>query len=256
MLDLFNFYVANSNKFEALLVGQNMINKNPGSDDCFYAYFSYLMKIVSEESNSDGKMKILETASSALDLYSANAVLNANVIEFIKQCDQEIRSKMDDVLKERNQTNSNALQLIENLCEKADSLTDINEYKKTINQIQAIDSRIKIDSLDDSQSKKYGDLTKRCAELDATKQAFFESQKNKAYNEKALTIYKKVYEVCSKAKSSFSTDMLREFFSFNLEKLSQPVLIYYNYVYSFIFSKLSDDEKFVFTKCAIKYESK
>ena len=45
MLSLFEKYINENRITEAILVGQNMLNKNPGDKTVFDAYFSFLCKL-------------------------------------------------------------------------------------------------------------------------------------------------------------------------------------------------------------------
>ena len=49
MKSLFYYYKETGQTRKALLVGQNMVNKNPSDSDCFIAYFDYLLLLAGNE---------------------------------------------------------------------------------------------------------------------------------------------------------------------------------------------------------------
>ena len=45
LLNLFKTKAASGNRFDALLLGQNMMSQHPGDNEVFDAYFTYLLSL-------------------------------------------------------------------------------------------------------------------------------------------------------------------------------------------------------------------
>jgi hypothetical protein len=253
LLDLFKTKAASGDRFGALLLGQNMMSQHPGDNEAFDAYFAYLLSLAAKAESLDERQSILATASQALDSFAANAKLDEAVISYIKSCSQDLGGLQQKMLDERIASNEKALSLIRQLCSRGQSLTSRGEYEKCVSQIHEIDKKIKAEILTDEQARAYGELTQVCASMDAKKRAEFEDADNKQYNLDAVDTYRSVFEAFKSGTPLNMAELTARFFSFDSERLTQPTLVYYNYVYSYIFAKLPGDEaRLALTIAAIK----
>ena len=120
-----------------------------------------------------------------------------------------------------------------------------------------MDQSINRDRLSSSQENKYIQLTKKSSEIVSSKMAYFENLKNRAYNIKAIEAYEKVFNMFKNGNlMSNHKDLMKDLFSFDTSRLYNETLVYYNHVYNYILSKLSDEDKFTMTKYAIMCEKK
>jgi len=85
----------------------------------------------------------------------------------------------------------------------------------------------------------------------------FERIENVKYNQEAVAAYERIFNVFKDPQNTtYHPNQIIELFTFDSSRLFNETLIYYNHVYNFILSKLSDEEKLAITKLAIIAEKK
>ena len=90
----------------------------------------------------------------------------------------------------------------------------------------------------------------------------FEYLKNVDYNKKAVVAFESAFkkfrndEATYKNHSQLFSLASSTLFAFDAAKLFNETLIYYNHVYSYIFSKLDEDGKLALTRFSIECERK
>lgn len=267
MLNLFFDYRNNGKTKQALLVGQNMVNRNPGNEEMFEAYFDYLIYIM-ESSEIDAAKVYLQQATSVLAFFSENVEINKNIVELILNKENELKDAADALLhkqeiEERKAIrdevvyHNDALSLLEQLLDKITKCNSEKDFNIYINDLGRIDQSINRDQLSTSQEKKYTELTRRSSEVISSRMAYFENLKNRDYNIKAIEAYEKVFNMFRNGKViEDHKDALQSLFIFDTSRLYNETLVYYNHVYNYILGKLSDEDKFKMTKYAIICEKK
>ena len=68
---------------EALLVGRNMVNKNPGDDECVSAYVDLLLSLAEKLPSLNERKNFIGQANVTLSFYEENAELTPEVIDKI-----------------------------------------------------------------------------------------------------------------------------------------------------------------------------
>ena len=152
------------------------------------------------------------------------------------------------------ETVSSNIQIFNDLCEKIAQL-GIHYTEKLADEIASLDNRINKDMLSKSQIKNYNNQSEKLSKIVAN----HIMEQNVSYNIKALSSFKEALEqfiADSSYKKEKERDRLKNLlttflFNYSQEKLFSETLIYYNHVYSYIFSKLDNDGKRFVTECAI-----
>lgn len=267
MLELFHQYKEAGQTKRALLVGQNMVNNNPGDSRYFEAYFNYLL-LLTENKDIQTAKSFLEQAAGVLAFYSENAYLNKDSVEFILHKENELNKASEVIMQRQEEINrkaveqeilyhDDALELLEKLLEKINACTNESDFNTYLNNMGTIDQSINRERLSTRQEAKYAALTQKSSSIVNAKLAHYNHMKNRDYNLRAIEAYEKVFIMFKSGKiEAEHKEILKSLFSFDPSKLYNETLVYYNHVYSYVLSKLSDEEKFTLTQYAIMCEKK
>ena len=267
MKELFFQYKENGKISEALIVGQNMFNKFPGEKDYFEPYFNLLVELASK-GEIDERNSFLQQAMTAVALFSERTELTEEVIEYIQKnealledaynkIETDSNNEKREFVKEKIQFNDEALSLVEKLLSQLNIANSNDEFEKIIQKLGAVDSSIDKEYLTERQLTKYSELTKSSSGLVSEKMKFFENERNREYNLKAIEAYEKVFNMFKNNEVADShKEVIKGLFSFDASRLYNETLVYYNHVYNYILNKLSDEDKFTLTKYAILSEKR
>ena len=267
MTQLVSTYLSQGKIYEALLVAQNLAYKNCDKVNV-EDYWKLLIHLTKETNDLMMASKYIERAKALLAFFSENVEIDEEMVDFLidkrsqldtisNELHQKVLSKEQEIFDNNASENSRCLSLIDRLADDISDTTDEDQYNKRLDQIRAIDSKIKKEFLRDDQKVEYERLTKKCAQIVSNRASFFELKKNIEYNNEAVQAYEKAYNFIKSGKEfDEHLDIIKSMFSFDASRLFSETLIYYNHVYSYIFSKLSDEEKLLFTKVAINLSKK
>ena len=267
MLDLFFRYMKSGDNKRALLVGQNMVNHNPGDKKYFEVYFDFLVLLAQ---NKDVLVadSFLQQATGLLAFFSENVEVDENIIDFIiskenelNRVAEELKQKQENINKEaiRQEViyHNDAMELLEQILEKIKRCESSGEFNKYVDNLAKIDQSINRDRLSERQAKKYVELTRKSSDVVSSKMAYFENVKNRGYNISALEAYEKVFNMFKNGKVVGNhKEIIKGLFMFDASRLYNETLVYYNHVYNYILGQLSDEEKFTLTKYAVMSEIK
>lgn len=267
MLNLFLRYMKSGETKRALLVGQNMVNRNPGDKECFEAYFDYLISLAQNKDLLTTK-SFLQQATGALAFFSESVEMDEDFVEFIMNKENELnqiaellKQKQEDINRETVKQeviyHNDALELLEQLLEKIKKCENPVDFNTYVNDLGKIDQSINRDRLSKGQENKYVELTQKSSNIVSSKMTYFENAKNREYNISAIEAYEKVFNMFKNGKVvDDHKEVLKALFMFDASRLYNETLVYYNHVYNYILGKLSDEEKFTLTKYAIMCEKK
>lgn len=267
MLELFHRYKRAGQTKQALLVGQNMINRSPNDSNCFEAYFDYLLSLAENEDIQVGK-SFLQQAIGVLAFFSESVDIDEHVVDFIVNKENElnrvsemINQKWEQITREAARQevthNNDALELLEHLLEKVNKCKRQADFNTYLEEMGRIDQSINRERLSKGQEAKYAELTQKSSAIVSTRMAYFEDAKNREYNISAIEAYEKVFNMFKSGKVvTDHKEVLKSLFSFDPSRLYNETLVYYNHVYNYVLGKLSDEEKFTMTKYAIMCEKK
>lgn len=273
MLSLFEKYKNDGKITEALLVGRNLFNRNSGDEKIFSAYFEYLCTLAETLPSLADRINFAEQASVALAFYSENAELTSESVDALSGQQQRIdgilseieSTKAKRVADERAEIeahNSECLKKLYSLKDEMHRATTQDEFDKILVKIGETDTAMDKDEFTDEQSSIYKSLTKGHTELISEKMHQLEHIKNIAYNKQAADAFASAFDRFRKDENKYRNQSQlfllasTTLFAFDASRLFNETLIYYNHVYSYIFSKLDDDGKLALTRHSIECERK
>lgn len=273
MLSLFEKYKNDGKITEALLVGRNLFNRNSGDEIIFSAYFEHLCTLAETLPSLADRINFAEQASLALAFYSENAELTSESVDTLSGQQQRIdvilseieSTKAKRVAVERAEIeahNSECLKKLYSLKDEINRATTQDEFDKILVKIRETDTTMDKDEFTDEQSSIYESLTRDHTELISEKMHQLEHIKNIAYNKQAADAFASAFERFRKDENKYRNQSQlfllasTTLFAFDASRLFNETLIYYNHVYSYIFSKLDDDGKLALTRYSIECERK
>lgn len=246
---------------DAFLICGNLINKNPGDVSVFKNVFS-VYKTYCERVNADEEL--ISDMSNILENFKNYCELNQENIDLIREEESYINSVITKISEKQEKEimdfgRNGVLQTQDNLCKISLYVNEIQQidneekYKDILLKINEIDKKINIDRLTTKQRQEYEYLTSCLSKIVEMKTAYFDREKNKQYNIRAINDFEKAFNLFKSGNASDNpSTILDNLFKYDASRLFQETLIYYNYVYNFILSKCSDEQKYELTLRAIE----
>jgi len=273
MLNLFNAYKDEGKIVQAVLVGQNLFNRNPQNHEVFAAYFGYLCELAGNLPSLADQQSFTNQANVALAFFSENAELDEDLMKAIAEYQQRLTTLIGDLAAEEQairtaalaqaQTqNSDSLERLYQLKDALHRAKSQEQFDEALHAISEADEKIDKDALTQAQGKAYEALTKEHTDLISEKMRELEFKKNTAYNQQAADAFAKAFKQfrADEGKYRNQTQLFSlassTLFAYNPARLFNETLIYYNHVYSYIFGKLDDDGKLALTRFSIECERK
>lgn len=273
MLELFNQYKDAGKIAEALLIGQNLFNRNSNSEEIFAEYYTYLCTLAESLPSLADRQHFAEQANVVLAFFSENAELTDKLIADIVGYRKRLDAIFDEIGKTQKEKtdaeyaaiethNSDCLKKLFSLKDSLQQAVSQEEFDDVLSQIGKIDGEIDKDSLSDEHNGIYEALTKDHTELISAKMRELEHKKNIVYNKQATDAYAKAFQQFRadegkyKSQTQLFSLVASTLFAYDASRLFNETLIYYNHIYSYIFSKLDDDGKFALTRYSIECERK
>ena len=251
---------------EALIIGQNLFSHAPGDPEVFGSYFSLLWSIVSTTEGTTEKQRYFQQMSTALAAFSEAVDLNDAMVEYIKGKEDALSTLYQDIQDYQTQRqretvkakilhNDQCLKQANEIASKLEAATDQVSFDAALTQLQQCDSSFEKEYLSDRQKAQYESLTRKCSQIVDLKVRRFERDRNVAYNLQAIEAFEKVYRFFKDGNvTEDHKAIVTGLFGFDATRLFNETLTYYNHVYSYVLSKLNDEEKFILTKAAIRSE--
>lgn len=271
MLKLFEKYKTSGKISEALLVIQNLFNKHPENEDVFDAYFSYLCELAELLPLYTDKQKFGEQANIALAFYKENANLDEIKVDHISNYQhriEKINAEIDFLKKEKDREllneirmkNDNHLKELFRLKEKLVSVSSEEEFNAVLVEISEIDELVDKTVFSKDQNSTYDLLTRDHSNIITSKMQEIEYKKNINYNRNAVEAFAKAFNLFKESEEKYKNHtqlynlVSTTLFAYTSSRLFNETLIYYNHVYSYIFSKLDEDGKLTLTRYSIECE--
>ena len=266
MVELFKKYIYADEITNALLVGQNIFLKNKGNQEIFALYFDLLLYVA--DKNPKSAEKYLEQAVNILSLFSENVDIDESQIQYVRECEAKLNSsvrKMEEYkerehvteLKKIIENNDSILSLLKVIIKKLNSETERTNFDSLLAEMSARDLELDNTHFVERQRNEYEQLTKQAQQIIDFKLKEFERLANVKYNQEALASYEKIFKIFKDpANNGYHANQILELFMYDASRLFNETLVYYNHVYSYVLSKLSDEEKLSITKLAIIAEKK
>lgn len=262
--DLFKAYYK-EDVMKAQMIAKNLFCKEPSNIKIFNSYFSFCTGVVSKRTRITVEecQFFLAEAELALRIFSEKCEMNDTSLRAIENSNETLRKKIG-VINElvREQQNKLEVKAKEDndktfiqLCTEIGKLQ--NQYADTVaEKIASLDGRINKELLSQEQIKTYHKYSDDLSQI-VSKHL---KQQNMDYNVQAVSSFKRVVDEFisdSSYRKEKGRDRLFELlkgglFNHSQDKLFPETLIYYNYIYSYIFSKLDHEGKKMMTECSIK----
>lgn len=256
---------------EALLAGRNIFNRNPGNTEVFDEYFSYLCTLSETLPSLADRSDFANQASVVLSYYIENTDITeekiadiliyqtrlSKVFSELEKAQQDLEEKE---LKEQLQHNSTSLVELYTLKDKMQTLSSQKELDEILSRIRQIDASIDKEIFNQEQNDAYEDLTKSLTDLISKKMREFEKENNIEYNKKAAESFAGAFKQFRSDESKYRNQtqlfglVSTSLFAYDASRLFNETLIYYNHVYSYIFSKLDDNGKLALTRFSFDCE--
>lgn len=271
MLELFKKYKQNNQISEAILIGRNLFNKNPNNKEIFSEYFELLCLLGEKLPNIDERKEFINQAEITLAFYIENVDLTEEIIKEIESFNKKLEEMKEIIEKLEEEeymkyktniqtVNNNFLKELFDIKDMLIKSQEEKEFQEKLLEISEMDQNINKDFLTVEQSKYYDILNKAFTEEINKKMKEFEDKKNSSYNKKAVDSFEKAFKLFKENEEKYKNEtqlrslVIGTLFAYDVSKLTNETLIYYNYIYSYIFNKLSDEGKLALTKFSIKSE--
>ena len=266
MIELLKKYINQNDISNALLVGQNLFNRNKGDKQIFSIYFGLLLDTAS--SNYNSSEKFINQAVTILTLYSENTEINEDEVFYIRSCEDQLNIIVNKIqkyneeqgaenVKKTIEVNDSLLTYTKKLVASLNEAKSKKEFDSILKEIYDIDVKFDKDDFVSRQRNEYEELTNKCQLIVDSKLKQFDRLANIEYNKMAVASYEKIFNLFKDVNhTSYKSDEILELFQYDSSRLFNETLIYYNHVYNFILSKLNDEEKLIMTKLAIIAEKK
>lgn len=273
MLELFDKYKASNRITDAILVGRNLFNREPANGAIFLAYFDLLCSLAEDLPLLSERKDFAGQAGVALAFFSENANLDEGTVDNICAYEKRIHdishaigiAEQEQETQRVDKVKASNNECIKKIFRLKDSLSGADSQKKfdeLLSELGATDRAIDKDALTDEQAAYYDTLTKECTETISQKMREFEHKSNVGYNKRAVDAYAKAFKQFRENESKYKNQtqlfalVSETLFAFDASRLFNETLIYYNHIYSYIFSKLDDDGKLALTRFSIECERK
>lgn len=261
-----------STKKDAYLVGKNLFNQRPSSEDIFNSYFNFLCKLASYPITIDERKFYTNEADIALAYFTENVIISENTLQVLKESKAQLESIISDIisvettmvqdtLKEIQSKNSIELSNLVDLKGRLFFTSNKADFDSILYSVQQSENNINKMHLTQEQNELYDTLTAEYSSIVNDKLVELERIENVEYNKSAIKAFKKVFDLFQSKELMYKENQSQLYalvsenlFGYHAARLFNETLIYYNHVYSFIFNKLDDDGKYRLTQFSIDCE--
>ena len=266
------------------LKAKNGFARRPSCPKRFQSYFDSCAQIAASATAIDEKIAFTKEGEAALTLFSEKAKLNdkalskiadsqtrldgiyADIAELIAKEDEARdieRAKEEERLAEENRAearkvkkaNETALKALDELLGIFRKISTQPEFDRGIAHLTELENYLQKESFDDAQSKIYTKLTNSFSKEVSDIMARIARQKDIRYNLFAIEQYRETYENFKDTKkislSEENKENIAQMFKYDTSRLFPESAVYYNFVYSAIFGKLNDEDKYQLTMLSV-----
>ena len=270
MLNLLKTYINDYEVEKAIIVGRNIVNRDPNNQEGVGAFLDFLLELAETLPVPAERREYLDQAKVIVSYVEENCTLNPEYLEWIlsysvkildieKKIIEDEDVKINKIVYDIELANNKALTKIHKMIGELDLVESQDEFDKMMKEFIELDRGIEKDYLTPEDQQQYDELSKLCSEMISKKMQELEHIRNVDYNREALADFFNTYiefhdnEGAYKANIDLLISMLQnKFFKYETGRLFSETLMYNQFVYSRIFEKLSDDGKALLTKAAIE----
>ena len=151
-------------------------------------------------------------------------------------------------------------QVLKRLFDLRDELQEVktrDAFDDVLNRIRLEDGKLDQDAFTEEQKRVYDTLSRAHTSLITGKTAELEREENMDYNSRAVSFFADAFSKFKKDENRYTKneDALKSLadtylFAFDANRLLPATVAYYNYIYQYIFDKLSEDGKLFLTRLA------
>lgn len=268
MSELFEKYHSAGNDEAALMVASNEFNRAPGDRVAFEQYFNFVCSLGTSLSSLLDRQTALDKAAVALEYFKENAELDEELVEWILEKQSSLEDSYEALSREDSELmKKHALEvenenntILKRLFDLRDELQEVktrDAFDGVLNRIRLEDGKLDQDAFTENQKRVYDTLSQAHTSLITVKTAELEREENMDYNSRAVSFFADAYSKFKKDENRYTKneDALKSLadtylFAFDANRLFPATVAYYNYIYQYIFDKLSEDGKLFLTKLA------
>lgn len=268
MSNLFEKYRSAGNDEAALMVAHNEFNKAPGDKAAFEQYFSFACSLGTSLPSLLDRQAALDKAAVALEYFKENAELDEELVEWIlaeqtslEDCYEALAREDNELMKKQaldvENENNTVLKRLFDLRDELQEVKTRDAFDVVLNRIRLEDGKLDQDAFTEEQKRVYDTLSRAHTSLITGKTAELEREENMDYNSRAVSFFADAFSKFKKDENRYTKneDALKSLadtylFAFDANRLLPATVAYYNYIYQYIFDKLSEDGKLFLTRLA------
>ena len=268
MSNLFEKYRSAGNDEAALMVAHNEFNKAPGDKAAFEQYFSFVCSLGTSLPSLLDRQAALDKAAVALEYFKENAELDEELVEWIlaeqtslEDCYEALAGEDNELMKKQaldvENENNTVLKRLFDLRDELQEVKTRDAFDDVLNRIRLEDGKLDQDAFTEEQKRVYDTLSRAHTSLITGKTAELEREENMDYNSRAVSFFADAFSKFKKDENRYTKneDALKSLadtylFAFDANRLLPATVAYYNYIYQYIFDKLSEDGKLFLTRLA------
>ena len=268
MSNLFEKYRSAGNDEAALMVANNEFNKAPGDKAAFEQYFSFVCSLGTSLPSLLDRQAALDKAAVALEYFKENAELDEKLVEWIlatqtslEDCYEALAREDNELMKKQaldvENENNTVLKRLFDLRDELQEVKTRDAFDDVLNRIRLEDGKLDQDAFTEEQKRVYDTLSRAHTSLITGKTAELEREENMDYNSRAVSFFADAFSKFKKDENRYTKneDALKSLadtylFAFDANRLLPATVAYYNYIYQYIFDKLSEDGKLFLTRLA------
>lgn len=262
----------NTEFFTEHLKLKNRFYRFPKCRSAFSKWFTFCVVNAKESQDVEVMQNLATDAELALQVYSEKAWLWKKDFALIEQYRQSLNSvyrqieelsnkmqeeyhlqeqkRLDEDAKTVQQENDVVLRKIKELQKKIEGVKNFEELNECITVLENLELSLDKDSFTPKQSEVYRSLSSAYTELTSEKMQVFQHEADVEYNRRVAEICKRSFDEFKEHTKQYKViddnfkAVFGDFYAVESNRLFVETQMLYSHVYSFIFSKLSDDEKF------------
>lgn len=258
----------------SVLIAKNIFLGDPGDESRFSFFFDHCLNLALEHSGTDdGWEGYFEKAGVALQLFGEKILIDKDSYAFLVQKQERleaVKKEIENKIREKRKASEDidhimykeALETMDGLVNEVSNASSQEKLDEILQRLAKIETMIDKDSLDALEQSKYEELTKKLSESLPRKIESLKKKRDAEYNFSALDTIRHSFELFFKDEKKyksldehFSNEIAPKLFTLDMTRLFPEVYSYYNYVYGYMFGKMSDENKYKMTLLALKHQS-
>lgn len=246
----------------------NLLQDRPSSYKYLEGYVDFIEKVF-DRSDVVTKEKYLELYKKSKNRFltygrlGLNRLTNMDIldarIESLRSLYNEARIAFEEENKSTyKKTNEEILAYLETELNQLDEVQTEKEFDDLLDDVKKAEKKLKVSSMDEKEKDSYDRLIDLYAAKISSRTRDFENAELTRYNIECLDSLKNLMQAFRKSKRKFIShfDLLEpllceKMFNYDTSKLFSATSEYYEYCYSYIFTRLNNDDKYTMARLAL-----